>query len=96
MPWLETTPDGVLLRLRIIPRAARDSVQGPHGDRLKIRLQAPPVDGKANRALLQLLALRLDVPRSALALVAGAAGREKTVLAMGVTAEAVRERLDER
>jgi uncharacterized protein (TIGR00251 family) len=93
MPWCEATPDGCRLRLRVIPRSGRDAVQGRHGDRLKIRLQAPPVGGKANRALLHFLARKLGIPSSSLSLAAGSAGREKTVLAAGVTAEAVRLKL---
>ena len=93
MPWLETTSDGTLLHLRIIPRAARDMVQGPLGDRLKIRLQAPPVEGKANKALLKFLSRRLGVPTSRLSLVAGAGAREKTVLVEGLDAAGVERNL---
>ena len=93
MPWLKTTADGVLLRLRVVPRATKNVVQGPHGDRLKVRLQAPPVDGKANRALLKFLAGALGVSASALELVSGETGRDKTVRVCGLAADQVRERL---
>lgn len=93
MQWFETTSEGTLLRLRVIPRAAKNEVQGPHGDRLKIRLQAPPVEGKANKALMKFLAGRLEVPVSRLSLVAGKTGREKTVRVEGVDAKALRAAL---
>ena len=93
MPWLKTTTDGVVVHLRVIPRAAKHLVQGPHGDRLKIRLQAPPVEGKANKALMKFLAAKLEVPVSRLSLVAGKTGREKTVRVEGVPAGKVRARL---
>ena len=53
--------DGILLKLRVVPRAARNEVCGILDDAFKIRLQAPPVEGKANRALLKFLARRLDL-----------------------------------
>lgn len=93
MPWLETTPEGTALRLRVIPRADRNTIQGVQGDRLKVRLQAPPVEGKANRALLKFLAGELDVPASRLLLTAGQTGRAKTVLVRGLSETEVRRRL---
>jgi uncharacterized protein (TIGR00251 family) len=60
---------------------------GLHDDRLRIRLAAPPVDGAANDALIRLLAKRLGVPRHDLEIVAGAAGRRKTVFVKHLTLE---------
>jgi hypothetical protein len=66
-------------------------VAGRHGDALKIRLAAPPVDGAANDELVRFLAARLNVPRSAVAITAGRVGRRKTVKIAGVaTATAMR------
>jgi uncharacterized protein (TIGR00251 family) len=93
MAWIETTSEGARLRLRVLPRAGKDAVQGLHGDRLKVRLQAPPVDGKANKALLKFLARALGLPASRLALVSGETGREKTLLVRGVSPEKVAETL---
>ncbi len=67
------------LTLHVQPRAARSAVAGPHGDAIKVRLAAPPVDGAANAELLRFLAERLGVRRAAVRLVAGAAGRRKVV-----------------
>ena len=67
---------------------------GPHGDAVKIRLQAPPVDGKANDALIQLLAARLGVPRTSLELLSGQSGRQKRMLIRGLTQQQAEERLD--
>jgi len=60
---------------------------GLHGDALRIRLSAPPVDGAANEALIRYLAERLGLPRSAVELVSGASGRRKVLRIGGVTAE---------
>jgi uncharacterized protein (TIGR00251 family) len=68
-------------------------VAGLHGDAIRVRLTAPPVEGAANEALVRFLADRLDVSRSALTLVAGKAGRSKTVEVAGVGPEEARRRL---
>lgn len=69
----------VQLWLRAQPGASRSRVVGMHGERLKIALQAPPVDGKANDELIRYLADLLEVPRSRLELVSGTASRDKRV-----------------
>lgn len=85
--------DGVTLTLHILPRAGRDEVAGLAGGALRVRLKAPPLDGRANEALLTFLADRLGVPRSALSIVAGAGSRRKVVYVAGVTVEAASARL---
>ena len=90
---IEGTADGIRLRIRVQPRASRTELAGRHGDALKVRLTAPPVDGAANEALLRFLADRLGVARSAVRLAAGASGRAKVVAVDGVSAEAARARL---
>jgi uncharacterized protein (TIGR00251 family) len=66
-------------RLRVVPRAPRSELAGVHGDRLKLRLSAPPVDGRANAELVALLARLFGVPRGRVRLTAGLRGRNKTV-----------------
>lgn len=89
-PWWRETADGVRIALVVTPRASRSEVAGVAGDRLRVRVAAPPVEGAANDELVRFLARALDVPRGAVDLVAGAAGRRKTALVRGVAAEAVR------
>jgi uncharacterized protein (TIGR00251 family) len=90
---IERTATGVRIRLHVQPRASRSELAGRHGDAIKVRLTAPPVDGAANEALLQFLAVRLQVPRSALSLVAGASGRSKVVAIEAISPEDVSRRL---
>lgn len=71
--------DALLLRIHLQPRASRDEIVGLQGDRLKIRITAPPVDGKANRHLLHFLARRFRVPRHQVTLLSGQASRTKRV-----------------
>jgi hypothetical protein len=80
MMFLRETKEGLLLTVRVIPRSARDEIVGTHGDALKIRLNAPPVDGKANGRLMRCLGERLEVPLSRIQIVRGQTGREKQVL----------------
>jgi uncharacterized protein (TIGR00251 family) len=77
--WIAATKDGVVLTLHIQPGAKTTGIVGLHGEALKIRLAAPPVDGKANACLLAYLAERLGVPRARLELVSGETSRAKRV-----------------
>lgn len=80
-PFASATADGLILRLKVVPGASREAVAGVLGDRLKVRVAAPPEAGKANAAVLALLARALG--RKDLRLVAGTASAEKTVLVPG-------------
>ncbi|MBL3617569.1 MAG: YggU family protein [gamma proteobacterium endosymbiont of Lamellibrachia anaximandri] len=73
--WYHWDGDDLTLRLRIQPKASRDTFVGPHGDDFKIRITAPPVDGKANTHLIKLLAKAFGVPRSQVTLVSGETSR---------------------
>lgn len=75
------TVDGTTIRIRVFvqPRASRPGVAGVHGDALKVRVAAPPEDGRANDEVCRLLALALSVSRRALAVSAGHTSRTKTV-----------------
>lgn len=76
--------------VHVQPRASRSEIIGQHGTALKVRLQAPPVDGAANEALVRLLADSLGVSPRAVRVVAGATSRTKTVEVDGTTEHAVR------
>jgi len=81
--------------VHVVPRSKVTEVAGPHGDAVRIRLAAPPVDGAANAELVRFLAERLGVPRNAVTIVRGATTRRKTVTVEGVTTDAaVRELLE--
>jgi uncharacterized protein (TIGR00251 family) len=87
---VEIREGAVRVSVHVQPRATRSEIVGLHGAALKVRLQAPPVDGAANEALVTLLAARLGVPRRAVRVVAGASSRAKTVEVDGTTEAAVR------
>ena len=80
LPCLQVTADGgLLLRLHVQPRAAHNQVAGLQGEALKLRLTSPPVDGKANKAVIATLARLLELPKSSLTLRSGLQSRTKTV-----------------
>ena len=90
---IAAVPGGVRLRLRVQPRASRTEVAGTHGDAIRVRLTAPPVDGAANEALVRFLAERLGVSRAAVRVVSGDTSRSKVVEVEGVGPDAARARL---
>lgn len=92
-PFLQPHPEGVLLHLKIQPRASQNGLEGVLGEELKIKVTAPPVDGAANEAVVELLAECLDCPQSALAIVHGQTARHKVVLVRGLSAHAAWERI---
>jgi uncharacterized protein (TIGR00251 family) len=79
---------GWRLTVQVMPNAKKTEIVGVVDDALKIRLQAPPVEGKANEALVRYLAEKLDVAKSAVSLIHGHTGRRKIV---GIAAEALKE-----
>jgi uncharacterized protein (TIGR00251 family) len=93
MSWLHGDGTAVVLTLHIQPGARKTEICGLHGDALKIRLAAPPVDGKANDCLIAFLAERLSLARNAIDLISGASARSKRVRIHGVSIETVTQRL---
>ena len=85
MPAMRTTETGVLIRVRVQPRASRDGLDGLQGDQLRIRLTAPPVEGAANAACIALLAKTLGIRRSQVHIQAGEKSRDKLVHIAGLT-----------
>jgi len=90
---ISDAPDGAILTVKVIPRAGKTAIVGTRDNTLLIRLAAAPVDGAANTALIDLLADTIGVPKRHVAIIAGEKSRTKRVKVMGVTAEAVRQRL---
>jgi uncharacterized protein (TIGR00251 family) len=76
---------GVTIRIYVAPRSSASKVIGEHNGALKVALTAPPVEGAANKALVELLAKLLGVPKSAVTIVSGETSRNKTVRVEGTT-----------
>jgi len=85
-PYVQQEKSGaLLLHLKIQPNASSSKIAGQHGQRLKIRLQSPPQNGKANRELLRFLSKLLKIPKSSLDLIRGQTSRDKTIRIEDVT-----------
>ena len=91
---VQDTKAGAVLSVHIQPKASTTECVGIHGDAIKIRVAAPPIDGAANDELIRFLARRLSIPVTSVQIKSGAAGRHKRVLLKGATVELVMARLN--
>lgn len=93
--WCSALPGAIRLAVQITPNAKKTEVVGVLDDALKLKLQAQPIEGKANEALVKFLAKTLDVPRSAVTITHGQTSKKKLieVVSATLTAEAVAQRL---
>jgi uncharacterized protein (TIGR00251 family) len=91
---INTTETGVRFTVRVQPRASRSEIAGAHGEAVRIRVTAAPVDGDANQELVGFLAKRFRVPKSNVHIVKGERGRDKVVEIEGVSEDGARRLLD--
>ena len=85
--------NGVTFAVKVQPRAKKNAITGELGEALKVALTAPPIEGKANEAIVEFLAKLLKVPRSSVSIAAGESARNKIIRVAGLTGKQVRERL---
>ena len=93
MTWIAPHKDGIALLLHCQPGAKVTKVVGEHGERLKISLNAPAVDNKANAVLIGWLSARLEVPHKQIELLSGQTSRQKRVLVHGMDITHIRAKL---
>jgi uncharacterized protein len=93
VPRIVATATGVRVSIRVQPRASANEIAGVHGDALRIRLTAPPVEGAANAALVDFLASTLGIARRDVTIIAGSSSRSKIVELTGITEDRVRSLL---
>ncbi|MFO7556771.1 MAG: DUF167 domain-containing protein [Desulfobacterales bacterium] len=80
MPFIQENSDGIILKIFVQPRSSKNTIAGQHGDALKIKLTAPPVDDAANKMCIQYLSKRLNVPKSSIEIISGHTSRTKRLL----------------
>lgn len=85
MLFLKEDGDGVIIKIKVQPRASKNQLAGIMDDALRVRLTAPPVDGEANEACVKFLAIVFKVPRQRVELLSGHTGRQKMVRIAGIT-----------
>ena len=91
--FYEAKRDGIILRVHLQPRAKKNEIVGIHGDSIKIRLKAPPVDGKANEEARRFLAKVLGIKRQQVILRAGTTSRSKSFLIKDVDINTIENKL---
>jgi len=89
------TPDGVVLNVRAQPRSSRAGIDGLIGDAVKVRIRCAPVDGKANKELVETLADEFGLAKSSVVFKSGETSKQKRILLRGVSAASVAARLGE-
>jgi uncharacterized protein (TIGR00251 family) len=95
MSYLSTCKDGgVLLRLYVQPKSSRNKFVGMHGDAIKLAITAPPVDGKANKAVVKFLAAFFKMKKKDFSIKHGLQSRTKSVLIAGVDLQDMRRRME--
>jgi uncharacterized protein (TIGR00251 family) len=80
VPFIQKNSDGIILKVFIQPRSSKNMIAGQHGDALKIKLTAPPVDDAANKMCVQYLAKCLKIPKSSIEIISGHTSRTKRLL----------------
>lgn len=90
---IEPIKGGVRLHLFIQPKSSKNEIVGPHNGELKVKITAPPIDGRANEGLIEFLSDFFDLPKRAIVLVKGDTGRHKTVDILGVDLQQATQRL---
>ncbi|MEW6234053.1 MAG: DUF167 domain-containing protein [Candidatus Omnitrophota bacterium] len=93
--FLQASDEGVILAVRAAPKAAQSRIAGVHGQELKVFLHSPPVDGQANKELVQLLAKTFSLPKSQIRILSGENSRSKKILLSGMEKRAIENRLAE-
>jgi uncharacterized protein len=86
---------GVTFAVKVHPRARKNQITGLVGDALKLALTAPPVEGRANEAVVEFFAELFRIPRSSVTIASGESSRNKVLRVAGVSGSAVRQRLEE-
>jgi uncharacterized protein len=94
VPFTREAPDGCTLTVRIHPGARKNAITGTHNSALKISLTTPPIEGRANEALIAFLAESLQLPKSRIALITGQTSRTKILRITGKSAAEVQAALD--
>ena len=90
---VDATADGVVIDVRVIPRAGHSGIAGTRDNALLVRLNAPPVEGAANAELVEVMAQALGVPKRSVTIVSGERSRRKRLRVVGVSVDESRRKL---
>lgn len=88
--YCQDTPEGAIVNVKAVPRSSKAGIDGLLGDAVKVRVRSAPVDGKANKELVEVLADAFGLPKASVAFKSGETSKTKRLLLRGVASEAVR------
>jgi uncharacterized protein (TIGR00251 family) len=91
MAYFTETPEGTVLNVKAQPRSSKAGVDGLIGDAVKVRVKCAPVDGKANKELVETLAEAFELPKSRVVFKSGETSRQKRILLSGISVDTVRK-----
>ena len=89
--YCQDTPEGAIVNVKVVPRSSKAGLDGLLGDAVKVRVRSAPVDGKANKELVAVLADAFGLPKASVAFKSGETSKTKRLLLRGVASEAVRK-----
>ena len=89
--YCQDTPEGAIVNVKAVPRSSKAGLDGLLGDAVKVRVRSAPVDGKANKELVEVLADAFSLPKASVAFKSGETSKTKRLLLRGIAAEAVRK-----
>jgi len=92
---VQESAKGIVFAVKVQPRAPRNAITGAVGEALKLAVTAPPVDGRANQAVIEFLAELFEIPRASVTIASGETSRNKVVRIMGLSKHAVEAKLSE-
>lgn len=95
MSYLQSTAEGVILRVRVQPRASRCEITDVKEEYLKVRVNAPPVEGAANRACRDYLAKQFGIAKGSVEILSGEKSREKRILLKGIDKDTISSQISE-
>ena len=95
LEWMNETSEGLTLSVRAVPRAAKNEIQGVYNEALKIRLTTPPIDGKANQALIRFLSKTLNISKSHIRVLHGETSRNKVVQITDLSKDVLIKKIEE-
>ncbi len=92
--YYQETPEGTIINVKAAPRSSKAGLDGLIGDAVKVRVRCAPVDGKANKELIEVLADAFDIPKSSVVFKSGETSKTKRLLLRGLSSAQVRPRVE--
>lgn len=94
MNYISETNEGLIIHFHVQPGASKSEISGLHGNRIKVRLKAPPVEGRANEELIRFLSKLLEIPKKNIEIISGGLSRQKNVKISGINKDLFKRKIN--